>query len=386
MIRTEAWILDEGCADSSTGPGTLRLDELKIPEPACDEALVEPLVGCWEANMTHAINRKPVDVCRQRRESHVVLGNAGVVRVLECGSHVQTVRPGDVCLVFCNGEWDADGYPIKILGYDAPGSIGVLARLTKLHERQLIRIPADTRYSAGQWAAFSLRYITAWANWRLAHACWRNHCPNSCRERQPVVWGWGGGVAYAELTLAVMEGASATLISSHSCRLDLIRHRGLNALDRRLFADMQYCPDRYASDADYRQRYLDAESRFLDLVQSSTGGRGVSIFVDFIGAPVYRATLKALSRTGVITTAGWKEGMTLSTLRALECMSWRTHVHTHYARYEDGLASVAFAEEQGWMPDVDDAIYRWEDIPRLADDYAHDRITSYFPLFAVNPQ
>lgn len=44
-----------------------------------NEVLVETICGCWEANMTHALQRKPVDICRQRHEARVVLGNAGVV-------------------------------------------------------------------------------------------------------------------------------------------------------------------------------------------------------------------------------------------------------------------------------------------------------------------
>jgi NADPH:quinone reductase-like Zn-dependent oxidoreductase len=387
MIRTEAWILDEGGVNGSqTGAAALRLGELAIPDLSSGEVLVEPLVGCWEANMSHALDRKPVDICKLRRERQAVLGNAGVVRVLRCGGNVESVRPGDVCIVFCNGEWDADGYPVKIYAYDAAGSIGILARKTKLHERQLIPIPEDTRHSLGQWAAFSLRYITAWANWRLALNCWKSHRSHTDDGVKPIVWGWGGGVAYAELSLATLEGACATLISSNSCRLELIRHNGMTALDRQSFLDLQFYPERYASDADYRNRYLNAESTFLERVRHSTEGAGVSIFVDYIGAPVYRATLKALSRTGVITTAGWKEGMTLTTLRALECMSWRVHVHTHYARYQDGLDAVAFGDQRGWMPGVDDTIYRWEDIPQLADDYAQNRITSYFPLYAVNSE
>lgn len=382
MIRTEAWILDEGAPGAPAGPAALRLDEMTIPDMADDEVLVEPLVGCWEANMSHALDRKPLDICKQRREPHAVLGNAGVVRVLECGRSVFSVRPEDVCIVFCNGEWDEDGYPVKIYGYDAAGSIGILAKRTKLREGQLIRIPEHTRYSTAQWAAFSLRYITAWANWRVALACWKSHHPHSSTE--PIVWGWGGGVAYAELSLATMEGACATLISSSSCRLELIRHRGMNALDRRTFSDLRFCPEQYASDKDYRGRYLNAEAKFLETVQNSTRGSGVSIFVDYIGAPVYRATLKALNRSGVITTAGWKEGMTLTTLRALECMFWHIHVHTHYARYQDGLDAVAFGEDRGWMPDVDATSYAWEDIPRLAADYAQGQITSYFPLYIVN--
>ena len=64
--------------------------------------------------MSHALSRSPVDICRQRREEKVVIGNAGVVRVLKAGDGVKSVREGDLCLVFCNGVWDEAGYPEKI--------------------------------------------------------------------------------------------------------------------------------------------------------------------------------------------------------------------------------------------------------------------------------
>ena len=49
-------------------------------------------------------------------------------------------------------------------------------RKTILHETQIIPIPVSSPLSLEQWAAFSLRYITAWANWRVA---WRAsvNCP-----------------------------------------------------------------------------------------------------------------------------------------------------------------------------------------------------------------
>jgi hypothetical protein len=106
-----------------------------------DEVLAEPIYGCWEANMAHALERTPIDVCRHRGEAEVVIGNAGVVRILQVGEAVKTVNPGDLCIVFCNGIWDRFGYPEKILADDAPQTIGVLAKRIKLHSRQVIAIP-----------------------------------------------------------------------------------------------------------------------------------------------------------------------------------------------------------------------------------------------------
>ena len=115
------------------------------------------------------------------------------------------------------------------------------------------------------------------------------------------------------------------------------------------------------------------------------GNAGVSIFIDFIGLPVFRATLKTLARPGVITTAGWKEGMNPSTVRAIDCINWHTHVHTHYARYAEGAEAVEFAEKNDWMPPADDSVYGWDEIPTLAREYAFGSIVSYFPLFQINP-
>jgi hypothetical protein len=47
-------------------------------------------------------------------------------------------------------------------------------------------------------------------------------------------------------------------------------------------------------------------------------GLGAAIFIDNIGAPLYRTTLKALARQNVLATVGWKHGRRTSTLRASE--------------------------------------------------------------------
>jgi NADPH:quinone reductase-like Zn-dependent oxidoreductase len=315
----------------------------------------------------------------------VVLGNAGVVRVVEVGPEVHKISPGCVFLVFCNGVWDANGYPSKILAYDAPRTMGVLARRAIFHESHLLPIPTDTKHSLRQWAAFSLRYITAWANWKKAFGCWSLLDDGPEQGRRAFVCGWGGGVTFAELGLARLAGCTTAMIASKPERLRAIRDSGLKPLDRNQFADLAFDPESYRDDPDYKRRYQAAEDVFLGEIRSWTAGVGVSIFIDFIGRPVLRATLKALGRPGVITTAGWSGGIDLSMIRALECMNWHIHVHTHYAKYREGVEAVAFAEERGWLPSDDHEVHRWEDVPRLAEAHARGQVDSYFPIFAVNP-
>lgn len=374
----------EGGDSHNPAPAELKRGNFSFPDLAEHEVLVEPLYGCWEGNMTHALNRNPVDICRQRNEEAVVIGNAGVVRVLKAGSAVKGICEGDIYLVFCNGDWDELGYAKKIYAYDAPRSVGLLAKRTKLHEKQLIPIPPDTRQPLEKWAAFSLRYITAWANWNIAYGCLRLHLAHEDNP-SPFVWGWGGGVTLAELTLARHSGCQVAMISSNDERLKLIQEMNILPIDRRQFCGLDFDPEKYNTDQKFKRDYLAAEEAFLAVVKEYTLNHGVSIFIDYIGSPVFRATLKSLARPGVITTAGWKKGMNLSTIRAVECMTWHMHVHTHYARYADGFRAIRFAEEHDWMPPIDGKVYDWDSIPQLARNYAEGRIASYFPIYQVNP-
>ena len=389
MINTEAWVLYRGhYLDGSNEPVPyeLRRETFSFTEPGDCEVLAEPIYGCWEANMTHALERSPVDVCEERGEEKVVIGNAGVVRILKPGKEVKSVKEGDLCILFCNGVWDESGYPLKILAYDAPNSIGLLAKRTKLHERQVIRIPEYSRHSPQQWAAFSLRYITAWANWEVAYGCWHVLAgEEGGADPGPSVWGWGGGVSLAELLLAKHFGCDVAMLSSGEQRLETIKNFGIKPIDRRQFPHLHFDARKYKTDAQYKEQYLKSEDDFLGVVRENTRGAGVSIFADYIGEPVVRATLKSLARRGVITTAGWKGGMKISTVRAIECMNWHIHVHTHYARYSQGLAAVRFAEEKGWLPPIDSRVYDWDQIPLLAQDYSAGKVNTYFPIYQINP-
>jgi NADPH:quinone reductase-like Zn-dependent oxidoreductase len=388
MIQTEAWVLYAG-TNGANGNGKfkphvdLRLETFSFPGLQDQEVLVEPVVGCWEGNMSHAVCHEPVDICKLRKEERIVIGNAGVVRVLKTGSGVTSLKEGQLCLVFCNGICDEKGYPQKIYGYDAPHTVGIMAKRTKLLERQLIKIPEDTRYSLNQWAAFSLRYITAWANWKVAYGVWRLQAGDA--GQPPSVWGWGGGVTLAELSLARIAGCPAFMMASSKDRLSMIQRCGIEGVDRTLFGELNFCPEKYKSDEEYKQRYQKSENAFLEFVAQKTQGRGVSIFIDFIGQPVFRVSLKSLSRPGVITTAGWKRGMDLAVIRALECMNWHTHVHTHYARYSEGVEAVEFAERTGWVPTMEDKPCLWEEIPNLAREHSLGLVNSFFPLYQINP-
>ncbi len=329
-----------------------------------EEVLFEPLFGCWEANMTHALERAPVDLCSVRNEEQIVLGNAGVVRVLSVGQAVKDLQAGDICMLFGSGSSDKYGFMVKAIGYDMPGSIGLLAKRSKTHYKSLIKLPENTKYSLQQWAAFSVRYVTAWANWQVAYGAFRLQIPKE-EDSDLFILAWGGGVGLAQAFLAKFYGYDAAMVSSRADRLDFLKKHGIIPIERAL-------------DGDTKNNLL------LENINQKAKGRSVSIIFDHIGGETYRTSLRILGRQGVIASAGWKTGMKLSYLRATECINRRFHIHTHYARLNEALAAMDFAEKNDWMPIVDDKNYTWNDIPLLSRDYEQDSLFTYFPIYGVN--
>jgi len=380
MHKAEAWVLHKG--EKGAGAAELERTSIEFEGLKADEVLVKPLYGCWEGNMGHALQRKPIDICRMRKEDSVVIGNAGVMEILEIGKNVTTVQPGQKAILFCNGEWDQYGYPKKIFGYDTPNTIGMLSTLTKLHEKQVIAIPEDNTFDLRRWAAFSLRYITAWSNFRLAYGTLRLQLSEK-ELPVPVVWGWGGGVSLAELHLAHLRGCKTYQVSSRDHRQKAAKRLGITPIDRNEFPNLCFDEKRYATDLPYKKRYRESEVRFLEIVEDLTYGNGVNVFLDYVGSPVLRATLKAMARQGIIATAGWKEGMNSWFIRAIECIDRHQHLHTHYARYSEGVQAVRFAMANNWLPQVDERVYTFEEIPELARNYLAGNFT-YFPCYSIH--
>ncbi len=379
---SKGWFLHAATPDQNGQRGQLVKEDFELPDLAEDEVLAEPLFGCWEGNMEHALSRRPIDICGPRGEERVILGNSGVVRVAAVGAGVRGLKPGQNAITCGGSGLDRFGYPERMLAYDAPGTMGCLATRIKIKGCELLPVPAGTRYSLAQWAAFTVRYVTAWSNMELALGTFRllvgvDEFPN------PHVWGWGGGTTLAQLQLAQRWGCRTVMLSGHPPHLEQIRKAGITAVDRRPFGQLFFDEKRYAEDSSFRRAYAQAERLFLREVDERTGGERVQIFVDYIGSPVFRATSKALSREGIITTAGWKEGMNITYLRAVECIERHQLIHTHYARHSQALAAVAYAEEHGWMPEVDERIHGFDEIPQLADKFRCGEV-GYFPVYSVN--
>jgi len=70
-------------------------------------------------------------------------------------------------------------------------------------------------------------------------------------------------------------------------------------------------------------------------------------------------------------------------IRAIECIDRHQHLHTHYARYSEGVQAVRFAMANNWLPQVDERVYTFEEIPELARNYQAGNFT-YFPCYSIH--
>ena len=369
MPEAEAWVLYAGDGGAPR-PGELVRERIVLPPLRDDEVAVATRYGCLEANTLHAVRRRPVDVCRQRGEPSMVPGNAAVVEVVDVGRKVVGWEPGQRAVLCAATVVDRHGFPQKVRGYDAPGTIGCLSTRMHVLPRELVPLSPDAPGTLAQWAAFSVRYVTAWSNWELAFGTFRLQI-DAESEPTPDVWGWGGGTTLATLDLARRQGCRTVMLSRRADHRATIASLGITALNRTPFVNL--AGEGPACEA--------AEKAFLELVRARTT-EGVHVFVDYIGGALLRATRRALAREGVLTTAGWHAGLEVAYRRPVACIGRQQYVHTHYARHAQAVAAVAYGEQTGWMPPLDAPSVPFDELPRLVERML-DGDQAMFPTWSV---
>ena len=70
-------------------------------------------------------------------------------------------------------------------------------------------------------------------------------------------------------------------------------------------------------------------------------------------------------------------------MRAIECIDRHQHVHTHYARYTEGVQAVRFAVANEWLPVIDERVYEFSEVTECGADYDAGKRTD-FPIYKVN--
>ena len=109
-----------------------------------------------------------------------------------------------------------------------------------------------------------------------------------------------------------------------------------------------------ATPEEFIAQYKVARKEFGGLVLEETGGKRFDILFDYVGAPLQQVAQDVLAPEGIISTAGWKEGMDMFFKRAVRCIGRQGEVNTHYAaRWEGELALKLL--EAGTVPAFWDA-------------------------------
>lgn len=258
-----------------------------------------------------------------------IVGSDGAGIVLEVGSAVNHVRPGDRVVInpgISCGACDpcAAGEEVYcrrfgILGEHLPGTA---AEELVLPARNVAPIRGE--WSWGEAAAFPLSTLTAW---RMLTTRAR-----LVRGEQVLIWGIGGGVAVAALQVARLQGARVAVTSSSDHKLDRARALGAEfGINHGAASDVPGVVKRYF-------------------------GSGAHVVVDSVGAPTWQQSLKALRPGGRLVTCGATGGPGVELdLRRLFWFQWSLLGSTMGTSGE--FAQIVAVGDAGQLRPPVDAVY-----------------------------
>jgi NADPH:quinone reductase-like Zn-dependent oxidoreductase len=206
-----------------------------------------------------------------------IVGTDAAGLVLETGSAVSHVRPGDRVVVNpgvscglcepCHAGEEVFCRQFGILGEHRPGTAAEELVLPGINV-----LPIAGEWSWAEAAAFTLSTLTAW---RMLTTRAR-----LVAGEQVLIWGIGGGAALAALQIAHHLGARVAVTSSSNAKLD--RARALGAEFGVTHKETDDVPGQV-------KRHF---------------GSGVHVVVDSVGAPTWQRSLKALRPGGRLVTCG----------------------------------------------------------------------------------
>lgn len=261
-----------------------------------------------------------------------VLGADGAGVIDAVGDAVTSVRPGDK--VFINGgiscrtcEYCLAGEQslcvrFGILGEHMPGTF---AEYVVVPEPNVRTIPQDAAWDMA--AAYPLVTLTAWRA-MITRARVR-------AEDRVLIWGVGGGVALAALSICKLVGAHVTVTSSSDDKLARARELG--------------------ADDTLRHDLVDVGKE----MRSRTGKRGVDVVFDSVGEKTWAQSLVALGKLGRLVTCGGTSGPNLVTdVRRLFWNQWTIMGSTMGNDAEFDAITAAF--NGGRLKAVVDKVYPLE--------------------------
>lgn len=259
------------------GLDALQLMDLPTPEPQGDEVLIE-VKACalnhldlWVRNGIPGVAPMPhVGGC----EATGVVAKLGPAATGFTVGQKVMIAPG--LLPQKSTEWTTQGLDHVDPGYRVFGCQvnGGLAEFAVARSCDVI--PISDAWSLAEWAAVPLTFMTAWN---------MLHRQAGMRPGDDVlIMGAGSGVGVAGIQIAKGAGARVFAVAGGADKLAKAKALGADFL------------------IDHQSQDIAKE------VQKATGGRGVDIVFEHVGAAQWAACMKALARGGRLVTCGATTG------------------------------------------------------------------------------
>lgn len=259
------------------GPEVLRYEEVRNPEPAPGEVLIE--VRATSINHLDIFLRRGILGVRIPLPKIAGSDAAGIVRAI--GNSVTTVKEGQRVTInpgiscgLC--EYCSSGFASQCAAYTIMGehNQGAYAQFITVPERIVLPIPDSLSFEAA--AAAPLVFLTAWS---------MMVGKGNIRAGEDVlILGAGAGVGTAAIQIAKLAGCRVFAAASTEEKLEKARQLGADVLI-----------NNNAGDFDKKIRNL-------------TGKRGVDVVVDYIGADTWVQSLRSARRGGRVLTCGATTG------------------------------------------------------------------------------
>lgn len=309
--------------NATGGVEQLNIVDLPAPNPGPGEVLLK----------IHAAALNHLDIWIRKGRPGLaytfphVLGSDAAGTVAAIGEGVTGVAIGDevvldpgiscgTCEACLRGEQsECAGY--FILGTARPGTF---AEYTTAPAKNLL--PKPKHLSWEEAAALPLAYATAW---RMLFTRAKLGAGETL-----LIHGIGGGVALAALQLGTLAGAKVLVTSSSQEKLD--RAKELGAADGLLYGD-----------GDLAKRIL-----------AATGGRGVDVVVDTVGAKTWPVNLEVARKGGRIASCGITSGATVDFNIAAFYWKQLTLVGSTMASHEDFRRLLAAVDAAKLRPVIDE--------------------------------
>src|SRR5438067_8693194 len=258
---------------------SMQIEEVPVPEPGPDEALVLVMAAGVNFNGVWAAQGKPVSVFRMHKEPFHVAGSDASGIVWKVGSNVRRWKPGDEVVLHCNQSCgqcpECNGLdPMacseqKIWGYET--SWGSFARFTRVQAQQLLKKPKQLSWLEA--ASYGLTYFTAYR--MLVHQA------EVTAGDHVLVWGAAGGLGVFAIQICKMLGAHPIAVIGGKDRVPLLQSLGAPMwIDRNDFPDLAYRPGESPERA--RARAEDCK-KFGKRIRELTGGKDVDIVFEHVG-------------------------------------------------------------------------------------------------------